>query len=640
MTDVPGLRIQEMLEFKPDQGRILLGGSRVILVSSSALGMLRRDLISVLGQERARGFLLRYGWSCGYNDAISVRQQNPDCSDDFWSKQGPLLHTLEGVVHVDIRVMEFDRARGHYFVEGTWTHSYEAEEHLRQLGHAEEPVCWTLVGYGGGYTTAVVGRQVVFKEVRCVAKGDSHCQFVGRTVDAWGPAIEDELVYYGESKIAEELEEAHRRSQAQHRLLQQIMAMHDELSRLVLDGKGRQALVETVGRMLGAAVSVEDRYLRPLAVWVPPDDAPVPGGYLLGPLAQEVPGVRERLLSLQSTRRSVELGPDLHPGLHARSVTPIILGSEVMGYLSIFPRRESNPDLLRMVTERAAAVMGLELVKERTAIETEHRLKGDFIEEVLSASASAESVRSRARYLGYDLDRPHRFLLVHPDRALPSVVAPGGPIAPPVENDLFDLVRTAIPPAVDRPLVVERGGGILVLLPTGTGGADPRQTASAIQQQVRQLLRGAVISVCISREARSMEELPGAYQEARSALAVKRSLGAEGAIYAVEDLGSFEVLYSGAGKEALLALARRLLGPVLAYDQRHDGKLIPTLHSFLDQECNLQRTADAMSLSLSGLRYRLQRARELAGFDLDDPQVRFDLRLALKALLAAGEVRL
>lgn len=628
--------MEEMLEFQPHLGKILMKGARVLIVSASALGTLRRDLISVLGQDRARGFLLRYGFECGYNDAISVRQQNPDCSDQFWSEQGPLLHTLEGVVRVKVETMEFDRRRGHYFVQGTWENSYEAEEHARLIGHSEVPVCWTLVGYAGGYTTAVVGRRVLFRELTCVARGDSACRFVGKTVDAWGPEAEAELAFYSESKIAEELEAAHRRIQQQHRLLQQIMTMHEQLSRLVLEGRDRQALVETVGQMLGAPVAVEDRHLRPLAIWVPPGEAAPPRDYLLGPRLADSPALREKLRALEREKRALEFGPADHAALQARLVAPIILGSGVMGYLSVIRQPGGDGEMVRMFIERAAAVMGLEMLKERTALETEHRLKGEFIDELLSASAPLEAVRNRARFLGYDLDRPHRFLILRMDRPLPAANREMLRL----RDELFELVRSAISPWARSALAVERGEGILLLCHTGPDGLKPRQLAQGIQQQVREALRGVTVSIGISRESAALEHLRGAFEECRAALELQGNLGRRGEVVSVEEMGAFELLYAGLGQDPLRAYAQRTLQVILEYDRQHGAQLLPTLYWYLTHECNLRETARAMNISLSGLKYRLQRLREVGHLDLDNPERRFDLQLALKVLMAGGAIKL
>src|SRR5690606_10610750 len=138
-----------------------------------------------------------------------------------------------------------------------------------------------------GYLSAVMGRRVLYRELTCVARGDAECRFVGKTVNLWGPDAEAELAYYTESKIVEELDEAYRRIRDQHRILSQITFMHDQLTQIVLEGRGRRALVETVGRLLNASVAVEDPQLRPLASWNPPEGNGEPP--FLGPVAERDP---------------------------------------------------------------------------------------------------------------------------------------------------------------------------------------------------------------------------------------------------------------------------------------------------------------------------------------------------------------
>lgn len=201
------VKITDVLQAQP--GRIMLQGDRFVLLRADALGLLRRDLITVLGRDRAKGFLLRHGWACGYHDARSIREQHPDCSDQSWIEQGPIWQALEGTVAVNFARFELNREEGTCDIEGTWVDSYETEQHLRHFGRSDEGACWMSIGYAGGYTSAVLGRQVIYKEVTCEARGDAHCRLVGRNVAQWGTEIEDELSYYTETKIGEELEAAH-----------------------------------------------------------------------------------------------------------------------------------------------------------------------------------------------------------------------------------------------------------------------------------------------------------------------------------------------------------------------------------------------------------------------------------------------
>jgi transcriptional regulator with PAS, ATPase and Fis domain len=49
----------------------------------------------------------------------------------------------------------------------------------------DEPACWILLGYASGYTSAFMGKLILFKEIKCGACGDDHCHIVGKPIDDW-----------------------------------------------------------------------------------------------------------------------------------------------------------------------------------------------------------------------------------------------------------------------------------------------------------------------------------------------------------------------------------------------------------------------------------------------------------------------
>ena len=58
--------------------------------------------------------------------------------------------------------------------------------------------------------------------------------------------------------------------------------------------------------------------------------------------------------------------------------------------------------------EHASIVISLEIVRRRTGIEVEHRLRGELLADILSgADPASASVRERAQRLGHDLSSPH-----------------------------------------------------------------------------------------------------------------------------------------------------------------------------------------------------------------------------------------
>jgi hypothetical protein len=59
-----------------------------------------------------------------------------------------------------------DKERGVFEVEAEWLHSYEADQHLKHIGHSDSHVCWTMTGYGSGHASAVFGSEVCCFEKR------------------------------------------------------------------------------------------------------------------------------------------------------------------------------------------------------------------------------------------------------------------------------------------------------------------------------------------------------------------------------------------------------------------------------------------------------------------------------------------
>ena len=57
-----------------------------------------------------------------------------------------------------------------------------------------------------------------------------------------------------------------------------------------------------------------------------------------------------------------------------------------------------------------------------------------------------------------------------------------------------------------------------------------------------------------------------------------------------------------------------------------------TLRAYLDHRGNAAAMAEDLHLHPQTVRYRLRRLRELLGDELDDPQARFELDLALRSI--------
>lgn len=183
--------LSECLHFSPGDGRIWLNDQRMLLVHSSSFGQLRRELIDMVGLEKARGLLTRAGYVSGIRDAhfVSTQWASADAESIFFA--GTKLHALEGVVKVETIRFEFDTEKGLYDGEFLWHHSSEDEEHIASYGIGAYPACWQELGYAMGYVSGLIGSLVIFREVECRSMGHSICRVIGKSAELWPDAEED-----------------------------------------------------------------------------------------------------------------------------------------------------------------------------------------------------------------------------------------------------------------------------------------------------------------------------------------------------------------------------------------------------------------------------------------------------------------
>ena len=120
------------------------------------------------------------------------------------------------------------------------------------------------------------------------------------------------------------------------------------------------------------------------------------------------------------------------------------------------------------------------------------------------------------------------------------------------------------------------------------------------------------------------------YEEARRAADFAAAL--DRPVLRHEDLGLFSLLADGGDPAAMGRLVDEWLGPLLTDDGgRRSQTLLPTLAAYLDAGGAQQATADALGVHVSTLKYRLGRLGEILGRDLSEPDIRFQLQVALTA---------
>ena len=200
------------------------------------MGLFRKELIDTLGFETARRLFLRFGYADGYHDAVSLRGRSDWPGGLEGLRAGIALQRVEGITRPEIVQLEHDAKSGRFHEEALWHDSYIAEQHLNHYGKSSAPVCWSLVGYASGYTSACLGQEIYFREHECLAQGAAHCTVAGKDAESWGSQLEAIREDFHGGSLGREIERlrdiVHRRLQDVDRRERLVAARERELNLL------------------------------------------------------------------------------------------------------------------------------------------------------------------------------------------------------------------------------------------------------------------------------------------------------------------------------------------------------------------------------------------------------------------------
>jgi transcriptional regulator with GAF, ATPase, and Fis domain len=186
--------LADTLHFSPQTGHIWLAGRRMVLMHAESVGLLRREVVDAVGQERARAAFTRQGYNAGTLDAELAAKIRPHNSLHDMFSVGPEMHALEGSVLSDQIAFDVNIETGQFYSEYIWHNSSECCAHVDIFGRGHVPAGWSQIGYASGYASTFLGRPIIYREIECIAMGHESCRIIGRPADAW-PDVEQDRRY-------------------------------------------------------------------------------------------------------------------------------------------------------------------------------------------------------------------------------------------------------------------------------------------------------------------------------------------------------------------------------------------------------------------------------------------------------------
>lgn len=199
---------------------------------------------------------------------------------------------------------------------------------------------------------------------------------------------------------------------------------------------------------------------------------------------------------------------------------------------------------------------------------------------------------------------------------------------------LAETVESAAARAGEPVLVVPEGERLIVLAPDGGAAVAACGECAAVLGAARDPAGGDGDEVVVGLSAPvGPIAAAAAYKQAEQALSVARRRGR--VCVAHEQLAAGSVLPLLAD-DAVKAFADGLLRPLYEHDATGRGDLVASLRAWLSRHGQWDAAAADLGVHRHTLRYRMRRVEEILGRSLDDPDVRMELWLALKATSVGG----
>ncbi|WP_235018054.1 helix-turn-helix domain-containing protein [Thermomonospora echinospora] len=388
----------------------------------------------------------------------------------------------------------------------------------------------------------------------------------------------------------EELSAANEVVRARGDAVERAAQAHDRMADLVVRGGGVADICQVVVDVLGGAIFVLDDHDAVLAaVGADPDPA-------------DLAAVADLAAASRASGRTVARG--------ALRVATAAAGAETLCTLVLRCDDELSA-LDQRILERAALVIALLRLIQRSVAEAEGRVRGDLLRDLLDGRVNdPQTVADRAKRVGVEAGARHVLVVVRHEA-----------------DDETGRRRAAFwaasHAAAAHGLSEVQGGEIVLLLP----GDRPGEVARRVAHELGQSL-GHAATAGAAGPVDELGDLTAVYREAKRCAEALLALGQAGGGAGVDELG-FVGLLIGDGND-VGGFITGTLGPVLDYDAKRGTELVQTLDAYFGCGGALAKTAARLHIHANTVTQRLERVGRLLGPGWQEPERALELHLALR----------
>jgi len=437
--------------------------------------------------------------------------------------------------------------------------------------------------------------------------------------------LEIEKLYQNAERMTETLSYQKEVIDTHRSTLEWTLSIHNQLLKSLLNEGGLKEITEILASQIGKSVVIVDSFGQVPAMSLTSDEHQT--------IFQDF--VKQNLKQFK------------------RKTLPFVLADKKY-FVTPFPidLRHYNMDqiLLLVITKnhlkthelnavrQALLIFSLELIRQKGIIETENRLRADFLDDLIfSKSLNLNNLHTRAAYLNHSFTDPNVFIILDIDDFVTRIEKEKLKEADilKIKNRLYAITENNIKKHFPERsyLMTTKSDNVLALLslPNKHLPQAIDTMLGEISNDINSSLTPLTVSIGVSNLCLAIEDYKSNYSSTKKALDINKGLGKKDIIVYQGQQGLDGMFFDLYRQQSFREFALEFLDPVLEYEKSKKTPLIDTAETYLNS-LNLQQTAKLLYSHVNTVRYRLNKIEKLLGIDFKYKDDRLKFTLALNIL--------
>jgi sugar diacid utilization regulator len=421
----------------------------------------------------------------------------------------------------------------------------------------------------------------------------------------------------------------------QRRILGESAAVHNRVTRAVLDGASIEEILQLIVELLGKPAVLYSPEMEVVA-WSLPESLGLRTCPAMTRVQAAAPLVQRAVEELNDGRSTVMLRATPESRCR-RLIVRLLADAHCIGYLELCELGRSFSQVDSKALEQAGMAVALKLLAAQRSADAQREEREEYLSDILYGRRDLGSLKDRAKSFGVDIGRQHVVLRLQYERDLDDDNATGHArrrsVAALISDSLepgFACVGSTGVPGADL-LVIE----VPVVHVGSPGGSLAESLPEVFPAMVEQFgVRFAVVA-----DPGELGDLPRSSEKLREVADLLRETSESPRLVVARDLELIRLITRREGIQGAQRYADEMLEPLIRHDEANGGALVETLRAFVACDAQIRPTAAMLSVHENTVRYRLSRIREISAIEPErlDALLGVAVALQVQALRGAGQ---